>query len=58
MHGQTTGWVGVGISPSGGMIGADMFVGWVKDGIASVTVSIGPFCRGVVAVYRGYLENL
>jgi len=39
MHGNTTGWIGMGISPSGGMIGADIVVGWVKDGIPEVTVS-------------------
>ncbi|XP_076820953.1 DBH-like monooxygenase protein 1 homolog [Clavelina lepadiformis] len=35
--GQTTGWVGVGISPNGGMASADIYVGWVKNGVANVT---------------------
>jgi len=38
IHGQTTGWVGIGISPSGSMVDADMYVGWVKNGNANITV--------------------
>ena len=38
MHGKTTGWIGVGITPSGGMTDADIFVGWVKDGVPTITV--------------------
>ncbi|CAK8671832.1 unnamed protein product [Clavelina lepadiformis] len=37
VYGQTTGWVGLGISPKGGMSNSDIFVGWVKDGIAHGT---------------------
>uniref|UniRef100_H2XZG6 DOMON domain-containing protein n=1 Tax=Ciona intestinalis TaxID=7719 RepID=H2XZG6_CIOIN len=37
MHGQTTGWVGIGLSPNGGMIDADIYIGWVKDGNAYIT---------------------
>ncbi|XP_019853641.1 PREDICTED: DBH-like monooxygenase protein 2 homolog [Amphimedon queenslandica] len=29
---ETTGWVGFGISPNGGMVGSDMVIGWVQDG--------------------------
>ena len=43
MFGKTNGWVGMGVSPNGGMIGADMFVGWVKDGVATITVSMSRF---------------
>ena len=46
MHGKTTGWVGVGISPSGGMIDADIFVGWVKDGVPTITVRNHSINRG------------
>ncbi len=28
---KTTGWVGFGISPDGGMIGSDVVIGWVAD---------------------------
>ncbi|CAK8671527.1 unnamed protein product [Clavelina lepadiformis] len=42
LHGQTTGWVGVGLSPNGGMINADIYVGWVKDGSATITDRKGP----------------
>jgi len=31
--------MGIGISPNGGMEGADMNVGWVKNGKVNVTVS-------------------
>ncbi|XP_076819556.1 DBH-like monooxygenase protein 1 homolog [Clavelina lepadiformis] len=41
LHGQTTGWVGVGLSPNGGMIDADIYVGWVKDGKANITDRMG-----------------
>nr|XP_002124053.1 DBH-like monooxygenase protein 1 [Ciona intestinalis]XP_026690880.1 DBH-like monooxygenase protein 1 [Ciona intestinalis] len=37
MHGQTTGWVGIGLSPNGGMIDADIYIGWVKEGTAYIT---------------------
>ncbi|XP_038065844.1 DBH-like monooxygenase protein 1 [Patiria miniata] len=29
---KTLGWVGLGFSPSGGMKGADIVIGWVRDG--------------------------
>jgi hypothetical protein len=28
---ETTGWVGFGISPNGGMAGSDLVIGWVDD---------------------------
>ncbi|XP_070572311.1 DBH-like monooxygenase protein 1 homolog [Ptychodera flava] len=31
MHVRTTGWVGFGFSPDGGMPGSDMVMGWVTD---------------------------
>ena len=31
LHARTTGWVGFGISPNGGMNGADMVIGWVDN---------------------------
>ncbi|CAH1233415.1 MOXD1 [Branchiostoma lanceolatum] len=34
---QTTGWVGLGLSPNGGMPGSDIAIGWVKDGTAHLT---------------------
>nr|CAB3263916.1 DBH-like monooxygenase protein 1 homolog [Phallusia mammillata] len=37
VHGNTNGWVGIGFSPSGSMMGADMSVGWVKNGEATIT---------------------
>ena len=36
---QTTGWVGFGISPNGGMIGSDVVIGWVQDGRSYFNVS-------------------
>nr|XP_002129219.1 DBH-like monooxygenase protein 1 homolog [Ciona intestinalis] len=41
IHGNTVGWIGMGISPNGAMTGADMVVGWVKNGIAVVTDRYG-----------------
>ena len=38
---KTKGWVGLGLSPNGGMKGSDIFLGWVKDGQVELTVSIG-----------------
>ncbi|XP_078495693.1 DBH-like monooxygenase protein 1 [Ciona intestinalis] len=38
LHGNTTGWIGMGFSPGGAMIGADIFVGWVSSGTAYITV--------------------
>ncbi|XP_022094715.1 DBH-like monooxygenase protein 1 [Acanthaster planci] len=34
---KTLGWVGLGFSPSGGMKGADLVIGWVQDGEAYLT---------------------
>ncbi|CAH1233411.1 Hypp733 [Branchiostoma lanceolatum] len=34
---QTTGWVGLGLSPNGGMPGSDIAIGCVKDGTAYLT---------------------
>ncbi|KAI8520192.1 hypothetical protein Bbelb_034490 [Branchiostoma belcheri] len=34
---QTTGWVGLGLSPNGGMAGSDIVIGWVADGTAHLT---------------------
>jgi hypothetical protein len=31
VHVKTSGWVGLGISPNGGMSGSDIVIGWVKD---------------------------
>lgn len=31
-HCKTTGWVGFGLSPNGGMTDADIVIGWVKNG--------------------------
>ena len=36
---KTRGWVGFGISSTGGMTNADVFIGWVKDGAAFFHVS-------------------
>nr|XP_039270018.1 DBH-like monooxygenase protein 1 homolog [Styela clava] len=35
--GKTTGWLGIGFSPNGAMTSSDIFVGWVKNGIPTVT---------------------
>jgi hypothetical protein len=36
----STGWVGLGFSASTGrMMGADIVIGWVKDGVPHLTVS-------------------
>ncbi len=36
LEGQTTGWVAIGFEPSTAMKDADMIMGWVKDGKATV----------------------
>ena len=37
---QTTGWVGFGISPNGGMVGSDVVIGWVEgDGTVQFEVT-------------------
>ena len=56
MHGRTNGWIGVGLSPNGGMIGADIFIGWVKNGEAFITVSVfmkNPFISYKEAYFIG-----
>lgn len=32
VHAQTLGWVGMGLSSNGAMLGSDIVIGWVKDG--------------------------
>ena len=39
VHVKAKGYVGLGISPGGSMKGADIVLGWVKDGKASLLVS-------------------
>ncbi len=39
-HCKSIGWVGIGISSNGGMEGADFAIGWVKDGVAVIKVSL------------------
>ena len=34
---DTLGWVGLGFSPNGGMIGSDIMMAWVVDGHAIIT---------------------
>ncbi len=38
-HCKTTGWVGLGLSPSGGMTGADIAIGWVTNNKAYLKVT-------------------
>ena len=38
VHCKTTGWVGLGLSSNGGMEGADLTIGWVKNGTAVLKV--------------------
>ena len=35
IHVQTTGWVGLGLSPTGQMPGSDVVIGWVDNSGAS-----------------------
>ena len=36
---ETTGWIGLGLSPNGGMTGADIAIGWItSDGKAYLQV--------------------
>jgi len=37
--GQATGWIGVGVSPQGGMQGADITLGWLDSGTGEPVVS-------------------
>ena len=37
---STTGWVGFGISPNGGMVNSDIVIGWVRSGRAYFHVSL------------------
>ena len=39
---KTTGWVGFGLSPNGGMVGSDVVTGWVNDTGAYLQVSCEP----------------
>ena len=39
---KTTGWVGFGLSPDGGMVGSDVVTGWVNDTGAYLQVSCKP----------------
>ena len=66
---ETTGWVGLGLSPNGGMAGADIAIGWVTAGshirshshtFLEVSLQGGQglswWCDGVVDA--GHLETL
>ena len=47
---STTGWVGLGISPNGGMVNSDVVIGWVSNGRAYFHVSSMYVCRRVSEV--------
>ena len=34
---ETLGWVGLGFSPNGGMVGSDIMMAWVVDGRVTIT---------------------
>lgn len=36
---KTSGYVGLGVSPNGGMANSDIVIGWVKDGVTYLKVS-------------------
>ncbi|CAH1230127.1 MOXD1 [Branchiostoma lanceolatum] len=50
-HAQTTGYIGLGLSPNGGMEGSDVIIGWVKDGQPFITPYVAPSdhcdCRAI-----------
>ena len=39
VNASTTGWVGFGLSPNGGMVNSDVVMGWVSNGRAYFHVS-------------------
>ena len=43
VHVFTKGWVGFGLSPDGNMPGADIVIGWVKDGIPFMQVGLNVY---------------
>ena len=43
---KTTGWVGFGLSPDGGMVGSDVVTGWVNSTGAYLQVSCEPTVHG------------
>eukprot|EP00058_Branchiostoma_floridae_P026472 XP_002611963.1 hypothetical protein BRAFLDRAFT_91848 [Branchiostoma floridae] len=47
---RTRGWVGLGLSPNGGMPGSDIVIGWVKDGQAYLTFSAYRIFKYVVSL--------
>lgn len=40
IHVKTSGWVGFGLSPNGGMDGSDVVVGWINDNDGSVNFTV------------------
>jgi hypothetical protein len=40
VHCKSTGWIGVGISPNGGMKGSDIAIGWVANNRAYLKVTL------------------
>ena len=51
MRAPTRGWIGMGFSENGSMKNADIFVGWVKDGKATITV------RNVLSWFKTILKK-
>ena len=49
VHVKTSGWVGFGLSPDGGMLNSDVFVGWItSDGHVNFTVSWNSSYYGIM----------
>ena len=40
IHVKTSGWVGFGLSPNGGMDGSDVIIGWINDNDGSVNFTV------------------
>ena len=39
---QTTGWLGLGLNAIGSMVGADIFIAWVRSGAQRQRTAAGP----------------
>ena len=59
VHVKTKGYVGFGISASGGMKDSDVIIGWISDGKTYFDVSISKHCHTfcVVTLMSGILSS-
>jgi hypothetical protein len=55
--GQATGWIGVGVSPQGGMQGADITLGWLDETTGAPVIDMSAALRARLSWIRSRMSS-